>query len=109
MRISDWSSTCALPISNGVDILRDAHDVVEVLGDGAHLVGTSMGGMVSMNAAGLRPDLVHSLTVIEPPAFALANDIPAVRRVSSAMEAHWASAGPADLPGRKSVGEGNRV
>src|SRR3546814_13001552 len=77
MRISDWSSTCALPISNGVDILRDAHDVVEVLGDGAHLVGTSMGGMVSMNAAGLRPDLVHSLTVIEPPAFALANDIPA--------------------------------
>src|SRR3546814_16561735 len=52
------------PATNGVDILRDAHDVVEVLGDGAHLVGTSMGGMVSMNAAGLRPALVHSLTVI---------------------------------------------
>src|SRR3546814_18589365 len=52
-----------------------------------------------MNAAGLRPDLVHSHTVIEPPAFALANDIPAVRRVSSAMEAHWASADPADLHG----------
>ena len=87
------------PATGGVDIVRDAHDVVEVLGDGAHLVGTSMGGVVSMNAAGLRPDLVHSLTVIEPPAFALAADMPDVRRVSRAMEAHWAEADPADLHG----------
>jgi pimeloyl-ACP methyl ester carboxylesterase len=75
-----------------VDIAQDARDVVEVLGDGAHLVGTSMGGIVSMNAAGLRPDLVHSLTVIEPPAFALAADHPDVRRVSDAMKRHWRDA-----------------
>lgn len=87
------------PATDGVDIMRDAHDVIEVLGNGAHLVGTSMGGMVSMNAAGLRPDLVHSLTIIEPPAFAVANDISDVRRVSRAMEAHWANADPADLHG----------
>lgn len=79
------------PIS-GVDIAQDARDVVEVLGDGAHLVGTSMGGVVSMNAAGLRPDLVRSLTLIEPPAFALAADHPDVRRVSGAMKRHWRDA-----------------
>ena len=75
-----------------VDIAQDARDVVEVLGDGAHLVGTSMGGIVSMNAAGLRPDLVRSLTLIEPPAFALAADLADVRRVSDAMKRHWQSA-----------------
>lgn len=78
-----------------VDVIQDAHDVVEVLGNGAHLVGTSMGGVVSMNAAGLRPDLIHSLTVIEPPAFALAADHPDVRRVSDAMKQHWRDADPA--------------
>lgn len=73
---------------NAVNVLRDAEDVVAILGEGAHLVGTSMGGIVAMNAAGLRPDLVHSLTVIEPPAFALCYDLPAVARVSDAMKAH---------------------
>ncbi len=82
-----------LPIT-GVDVAQDARDLVEVLGDGAHLVGTSMGGVVSMNAAGLRPDLVHSLTVIEPPAFAIAADHPDVRRVSDAMKQHWRAADP---------------
>ncbi|TWB94893.1 alpha/beta hydrolase family protein [Bradyrhizobium macuxiense] len=77
---------------DAVDVLRDAADVIELLGDGAHLVGTSMGGIVAMNAAGRRPDLVRSLTVIEPPAFALASDLPPVRRVAEAMRKHWATA-----------------
>jgi pimeloyl-ACP methyl ester carboxylesterase len=80
-----------------VDVLRDAEDVIELLGSGAHLVGTSMGGIVAMNAAGRRPDLVRSLTVIEPPAFALACDVPAVRRVSDALKAHWKLADPKEL------------
>jgi len=84
---------------DAVDIQRDADDVIDLLGDGAHLIGTSMGGIVAMNAAGKRPDLVKSLTVIEPPAFALASDIPAVRRVSDAMKDHWARADSADLHG----------
>jgi pimeloyl-ACP methyl ester carboxylesterase len=86
------------PISH-VDVAQDARDVVEVLAEGAHLVGTSMGGIVSMNAAGLRPDLVRSLTVIEPPAFALAADQPDVRRVSDAMKRHWRDADPAQHHG----------
>jgi len=86
------------PIS-AVDVQRDAADVVELLGTGAHLVGTSMGGIVAMNAAGIRPDLVRSLTVIEPPAFALASDLSAVRRVSDAMKRHWAQADQCDLHG----------
>lgn len=80
-----------------VDILADAEDVIEQLGDGAHLVGTSMGGIVAMNAAGRRPDLVQSLTVIEPPAFALASDLVPVRRVSDAMKAHWTYSDQAHL------------
>lgn len=80
-----------------VDIQQDARDVVELLGEGAHLVGTSMGGIVSLNAAGLRPDLVRSLTVIEPPAFPIAADLPDVRRVSGALKRHWAKADPSDL------------
>lgn len=82
---------------DAVDVGRDASDVVALLGSGAHLVGTSMGGIVAMNAAGLRPDLVRSLTVIEPPAFALATDLPAVRRVSEALKAHWALGDPTEL------------
>lgn len=85
------------PRIEAVDVGHDARDVVEILGDGAHLVGTSMGGIVSLNAAGLRPDLVRSLTIIEPPAFALAADLPAVRAVSEAMRRHWRDADPSDL------------
>jgi pimeloyl-ACP methyl ester carboxylesterase len=80
-----------------VNVLADAADVVELLGDGAHLVGTSMGGIVAMNAAGLAPDRVQSLTLIEPPAFALATDLPDVRRVADAMKRHWRDADPARL------------
>lgn len=85
------------PRIGAVDVGRDADDVIALLEGGAHLVGTSMGGIVALNAAGKRPDLVRSLTVIEPPAFALASDLPAVRRVSDALKAHWASASPASL------------
>jgi pimeloyl-ACP methyl ester carboxylesterase len=50
----------------------DASDVAKLLGDGAHLVGHSYGGAVAMLAAGLRPPIVRSLTLIEPSAFRLA-------------------------------------
>lgn len=85
------------PRIDAVDVQRDAEDVIALLGDGAHLVGTSMGGIVAMNAAGRRPDLVQSLTVIEPPAFALARDVPAVRRVSDALKVHWQLVDPKEL------------
>lgn len=74
-----------------VDIDLDAADIVEIIEGGAHLVGTSMGGMVAMKVAGLRPDLVRSLTVIEPPAFSIAADLFEVRHVINAIRVHWAN------------------
>jgi pimeloyl-ACP methyl ester carboxylesterase len=62
------------PKSAGEDFLRDGEDIAELLGDGAHLVGHSYGGMGAMVAAERRPDAVLSLTLIEPPAFGLCAD-----------------------------------
>lgn len=62
----------------GEDFLRDARDVAELLGDAAHLVGHSYGGIAALLAAAHRPEAVLSLAVTEPPAFALARTDPAV-------------------------------
>ena len=61
------------------DFERDAGDVAALLGAGAHLVGHSYGGVVALLAAARRPEAVRSLAVVEPPAFALAREHPAVR------------------------------
>ncbi|MCA8294085.1 alpha/beta hydrolase [Burkholderia sp. AU30198] len=74
-----------------VDPEADAQDIVELLEDGAHVVGTSMGGVVSARAAALAPDRVRSLTLIEPPAFPNAAGHPVVAEASLAMQRHWAS------------------
>lgn len=68
----------ASPANGRVDFDRDADDVAELLGDGAHLVGHSYGGVVSLLAAARRPDAVRSLLLIEPPAFGVARGNPAV-------------------------------
>ena len=64
--------------ARGEDYERDAHDIAPLLGDGAHLVGHSYGALSALWTAALRPEAVRSLTVIEPPAFALVADHPAV-------------------------------
>lgn len=64
----------ASPPADGEDFLRDADDIAELLGDGAHLVAHSYGGLGAMFAAARRPEAVHSLALLEPPAFALAAD-----------------------------------
>ncbi len=66
------------PDGGGEDFLRDGDDVAELLGDGAHLVGHSYGGMAALVAAERRPDAVLSLTLIEPPAFGVCADDPPV-------------------------------
>jgi len=66
------------PASGRVDFERDAADVAELLQDGAHLVGHSYGGVVSLLAAARNPQAVRSLTVIEPPALALVRGNPVV-------------------------------
>jgi pimeloyl-ACP methyl ester carboxylesterase len=73
------------PRLRGVDFDPDADDLVELLGDGAHLIGHSYGGLVALLAASRQPSRVRSLTVVEPPAFALAPNDPAIRRVRERM------------------------
>lgn len=48
----------------------------QLLDEPAHLVGLSYGAIVAMYAAALRPDMVRSLTVIEPPSSAVAEGVP---------------------------------
>ena len=50
-----------------VDFETDAALVAGLLEPGDHLVGHSYGGIVSLLAAASRPDVLRSLTVIEPP------------------------------------------
>lgn len=61
----------ASPPTPREDFEVDAGDVADVIGDRAHLVGFSYGGVVSLVAAARRPELIASLTVVEPPAFGL--------------------------------------
>lgn len=60
------------PPTDRQDFEVDAQDIADLLGDGAHLVGHSYGGLGALLAAAMRPRAVWSLTVIEPPAFRLA-------------------------------------
>ncbi|MBS1886208.1 MAG: alpha/beta hydrolase [Actinobacteria bacterium] len=60
------------------DFALDAPLVAAALGDGAHLVGHSYGGVVALLAAAERPQAVQSLTLVEPAAFDVARRHPAV-------------------------------
>ena len=77
----------ASPPDGRVDFERDAGDVAELLEGGAHLVGHSYGGVVSLLAAAQRPDAVRSLTVIEPPAFGVARGDAAVEQLICNIDA----------------------
>lgn len=76
--------------ADGEDFIRDAEDVAELLNGGAHLVGHSYGGLSALLAAARRPEAVLSLTVVEPPAFALAPDEPAVSEFVAEQQRLWA-------------------
>lgn len=87
----------ASPADGRVDFDRDADDVAELLGDGAHLVGHSYGGVVSLVAAARRRESVRSLTLIEPPAFGVARGDEAVEElIRSITEAAESSDDPAE-------------
>jgi pimeloyl-ACP methyl ester carboxylesterase len=77
------------PVSEGEDFLRDADDIVELMGDGAHLVGHSYGGLGTLFAAARRPDATLSLALLEPAAFALGRHVPAARALVDEVRALW--------------------
>lgn len=83
------------PPADHEDFAEDVPDIVELLGEGAHLVGHSYGGVISLLAAAERPELVRSLTVIEPPAFGVALDHPEVAAFVAGMPRYWEQ-GPRD-------------
>jgi pimeloyl-ACP methyl ester carboxylesterase len=66
-------------------------DLLPLLGEGAHVVGLSYGGILALLLAGHHPDRVRSLTVIEPPVFLLANDDPEVTRLIAALTPVYAA------------------
>ena len=76
-----------------IDFERQAEELAPLLGDGAHLVGHSYGGVISLLLAARHPDAVCSLTVNEPPAFAVARGNTEVERLIGGLESFFA-AGP---------------
>lgn len=82
------------PAADGEDFLVDAEEIAELMGDGAHLVGHSYGGLGVMFAAARRPEATKSLTLLEPGAFGVAPDNPVVRAFVEGIRAIWDS----DLP-----------
>jgi pimeloyl-ACP methyl ester carboxylesterase len=85
----------APPPDSRIDWETDAALVAEALPDGAHLVGHSYGGVIALLAAARRPEALASLTVVEPPAFAVARGDPDVERFVAEAAAHWQD-GPDD-------------
>jgi pimeloyl-ACP methyl ester carboxylesterase len=75
-----------------VDFESDAGLVAGLLRAGDHLVGHSYGGVISLLAAVARPDVVRSLTVIEPPATSVAAGNPHVDAFADGGRALYAAA-----------------
>ncbi|MEV5981024.1 alpha/beta hydrolase [Streptomyces sp. NPDC052114] len=86
------------------DFETDADDVVGLLGEGgAHLVGHGNGGVIAMLAAARRPDLVRSLTLIQPSAFTAAAEHPTVAALLSRVTE--SAPGVPAAPGEQEVRE----
>jgi pimeloyl-ACP methyl ester carboxylesterase len=77
------------PAATGEDFLVDAEDIAELMGDAAHLVGHSYGGLGVMYAAARRPEATLSLIVLEPGVFALGQEDPAGRALFDAVRRIW--------------------
>jgi pimeloyl-ACP methyl ester carboxylesterase len=77
------------PGAEGEDFLRDADDIVDLVGEGAHLVGHSYGGLGAMFAAARRPGATLSLTLLEPATFVLGQQHPAARALLNEVREIW--------------------
>jgi pimeloyl-ACP methyl ester carboxylesterase len=72
-----------------VDFEDEAVWLEQFMEAGTHLVGHSYGGVISLLAAARRPELIRSLTVIEPPAFGIARGEPEVDEFIARVDALW--------------------
>jgi pimeloyl-ACP methyl ester carboxylesterase len=78
-----------------IDFEAQAEELAPLLEDSAHLVGHSYGGVIALLIAARHPRRVRSLTVSEPPAFALARGNPEVERLVERLDEHFTH-GPRD-------------
>lgn len=79
------------------DFEVDGADVAALIDRPSHLVGFSYGGIGALLAAARRPELVRSVTVIEPPAFGLAEDDPEVQALLPKLFAAYAKPTPEEF------------
>jgi pimeloyl-ACP methyl ester carboxylesterase len=77
------------PAAQGEDFLIDADDIADLMGDGAHLVGHSYGGLAVLFAAARRPAATLSLTLLEPAAFGLGQNHQAARALVADVRSLW--------------------
>src|SRR5918992_3330049 len=77
------------PGAEGEDFLRDADDIIALMGDGAHLVGHSYGGLGVLFAAARRPDATRSVALLEAGAFALGQHDAAARGLVADLRGLW--------------------
>jgi pimeloyl-ACP methyl ester carboxylesterase len=85
------------PFTACSDFMEDAHDLVDLLGGGAHLVGHSYGAVACLVAAGMQPEKVRSLTVIEPPLFGPLRENPDVEQAIAEFQAAYARSDPMEF------------
>jgi pimeloyl-ACP methyl ester carboxylesterase len=81
------------PDVEAVDFEDEAAWLDAFLEAGTHLVGHSYGGVIALLAAARRPELVRSLTVVEPPALAVARGNAAADEFAAGATQLW-EAGP---------------
>lgn len=89
LRVFDRRGYGASATAPGDDYLADADDIVELMGEGAHLVGHSYGGLGVLLAAARCPERTLSLTVLEPAAGTVALHDPAWRAFVDEVSAMW--------------------
>ena len=89
LRVLDRRGYGRSPAADGEDFLRDADDVAGLMGDAAHLVGHSYGGLGALYAAARRPEATLSLTLLEPGAFASGQSNPSARALVHEVRSLW--------------------
>lgn len=77
------------PDVDRVDFEDEAVWLDQFLEPGTHLVGHSYGGVISLLAAARRPELLRSLTVIEPPCLGVARGDPVVDAYEARSTLLW--------------------
>src|SRR6478672_9927131 len=77
------------PDVDRVDFEDEAVWLEQFMEPGTHLVGHSYGGVIALLAAARRPELLGSLTVIEPPCLAVARGNPVVDAYEARSALLW--------------------